>query len=69
VLLESSSLSIETALRDAPAAEQINHQYDQRNYQQQVNQAARDMEAKTQQPQNQKHNENCPKHIDLLFLI
>jgi hypothetical protein len=27
-----------------------------------MDQAARDVEAETQQPQNQQDNENCPKH-------
>jgi hypothetical protein len=29
-----------------------------------VDQAAADMQAETQKPQNQKNNENCPKHIN-----
>jgi hypothetical protein len=32
-----------------------------------VNQTASHVEAKAKKPQNQKHNENCPKHVDLLF--
>jgi hypothetical protein len=31
-----------------------------------VNQTTGDVEAETQKPQNQKHNENRPKHIYLL---
>ncbi len=41
----------------------------QSNHQQQVNQTAGHVEAETQKPQNQKHNENCPQHIDLLSSI
>jgi hypothetical protein len=51
--LESSfPFSIETALRSAPAAHQVNDKYDDCNHQQQVNQTSGYMEAKTKQPQN-----------------
>jgi hypothetical protein len=55
-----------TALRNTPAAHQVNDQYHHRNHQQQVNQSAPHVEAKTKKPQNQQHNEDCPKHVDLL---
>jgi hypothetical protein len=32
-----------------------------------VNQPASHVEAKTEKPQNQKHNENCPEQIDLVL--
>jgi hypothetical protein len=59
-------LTVKTALHHTPAAHQVNDQHHQRNHQQQVNQAAGYVEAETKKPQNQKHNENCPKHVDLL---
>jgi hypothetical protein len=31
-----------------------------------MNQSACDVEAETKKPENQKYNENCPKHVDLL---
>jgi hypothetical protein len=31
-----------------------------------MNQTAGDVETEAKKPQNQKHDENCPKHIDLL---
>ena len=55
-----------TALRHAPAAYQVDDQHDQRKHQQQVNQSACDVKAETKKPQNQKHNKNRPKHVDLL---
>ncbi len=54
-------------LRHAPAAHEVNDQQYQRNHQQQVNQPAGHVEAKTKKPQNQKHNENCPERIDLVL--
>jgi hypothetical protein len=59
-------LTVKMALHRTPAAHQVNDQYHQRNHQQQVNQTAGYVEAETKKPQNQKHNENCPKHVDLL---
>jgi hypothetical protein len=38
---------------DVSAGQQVDYQYNQRNYQQQVNQASRYMQAETQQPQDQ----------------
>jgi hypothetical protein len=32
-----------------------------------VDQASANMQTETQKPQNQKNNENRPKHIDLLW--
>ena len=34
-----------------------------------MNQTAGDVEAETEKPQNHKHNEDCPKHVDLLHAI
>jgi hypothetical protein len=43
-------------------AEQIEDQHYYCDDDQQVNQVAADAADKTQQPQNEKNNENCPKH-------
>lgn len=51
------------------AAEQIDDYHHQRYNQQQVNQTSGHMQAETQQPQNQKHSNNCPKHINLLVYL
>jgi hypothetical protein len=52
VLKSSLPDSIKTALRNAPAADQVDDEYDDCDYQQQVNQASGYMEAKAEQPQN-----------------
>lgn len=57
--------------RDSPEAQlgsqsptasgnEVDDQDDQRNHKQKVNQAAGDVKAKAQKPQNQKNDENCP---------
>jgi hypothetical protein len=63
---QSPPASQNAALRHAPAAHQVDDQHDECKHQQQVNQSAGDVKAKTKKPQNQKHNKNCPKHVDLL---
>ena len=52
----------------AAAANQIDDYHHQRYHQQQVNQASGDVQAKPQHPQNQKYNNNRPKHISLLVI-
>jgi hypothetical protein len=47
----------------APAAHQIHDDHDQGDHQQQVNQSTRHMQAKAQEPQNQKYRNNRPKHF------
>src|ERR1019366_5374011 len=64
-----SSQTRVAALHLTPAAHQVNDQHHQRNHQQQVNQTAGYVEAETKKPQNQKHNENCPEHVDLLRAV
>jgi hypothetical protein len=59
----------EASDRALPTANQVDDQNHQRYYQQQVNQAAGDVQAEPQEPQNQKNNENRPKHINLLFIL
>jgi hypothetical protein len=54
-----------TASGSTPTAYQVNDKDYQCNREQQMNQTAGYVQAKTEKPQNQKHNENCPKHIDL----
>jgi hypothetical protein len=52
------------ASQNATAArDQVEEQDDQSDHEQNVNQAARNMKAEPQQPQDQKNHENCPKHI------
>jgi hypothetical protein len=66
------SAPLKTASGRSAAANQIDDYYHQRYNQQQVNQTTGNMQAKPQQPQNQKHSDNGPKHSDLLvnpFLI
>jgi hypothetical protein len=53
--------------RSASSAQQVNDQDYQTHNQEQVDQAAADMQAETQKPQDQKNNQNCPKHGNLLF--
>jgi hypothetical protein len=53
----------------ASAANEVDDQNHHRYYQQQMNQATGDVEAEPQEPQNQKYNENRPKHINLLFIL
>src|SRR5579863_10253030 len=50
----------------AAAANQIDDDHYQSYRQQQVNQASGYMQAEAQQPQNQKHVDNRPKHRNLL---
>jgi FtsZ-interacting cell division protein ZipA len=44
------------------AGHQVDDQHNHRNHQQQVDQASCDVEAPSQQPENQQNRENCPKH-------
>jgi hypothetical protein len=46
----------------APPGDQVDDQDNERYDQQKVNQAAGDMEAETQQPENEKDDKDCPKH-------
>ena len=50
----------------SPAAYQVDDEYDHSYNQQQVNKAACDMKAESQEPHNYEDDENCPKHIRLL---
>jgi hypothetical protein len=52
-----------------PSGYQVEDQNNNRYNDQQMNQAATDMEAEAEQPQNQENYENCPKHILLLQLL
>lgn len=45
------------------AGNQVNDQHNHGNHQQQVDQAAANMEAESQKPENQQNRENCPKHV------
>jgi hypothetical protein len=50
----------------AAAAQQIDDHHNQGNDQQYVNQTTGYVQAKAQDPQNQKHSNNRPKHVSLL---
>jgi hypothetical protein len=49
------------------SGQQVEDQDDYRQYQEQVNEAAGDMEAEAQEPENHENYEQCPKHILLLL--
>ena len=65
-LLVPAIVTASLSNRAAPSAYQINDENHQPHNQEQVNQASTDMQAETQKPQNQKNNENCPKHVNPL---
>jgi hypothetical protein len=50
------------ASQAAAPADQVKDQNDDRNDDQKVDQTAADMEAETQEPQNQQNDKNCPEH-------
>jgi|SRR5271154_4159596 hypothetical protein len=54
------------ALGHTAAAHEVDDQHYDGNHQQQMNQTAGYVKAKAKKPKNQKHNENRPKHVDLL---
>jgi hypothetical protein len=47
------------------SSDQVEDQDDQREHQKEMNQAASDVKAEAQKPQNQNDHKNCPKHIHL----
>jgi hypothetical protein len=49
------------------SGDQIDDQNDERYDQQKVNQASGDMEAETQQPENENDDKDCPKHCCSFF--
>jgi len=51
------------------AAQKVNDENYKRHHKQQVDQTAGHMETEAEKPQNQKHYENCPKHIYSPLLI
>jgi hypothetical protein len=62
--LTNRSFALFRKLSDrAASAQQIDDHYNQGDDQQYVNQTAGHVQAKTQEPQNQKHSDNRPKHI------
>ena len=50
----------------AASGNQVDDEDDQRDDQQKVDQAAGDVKAEAQKPQNHKNDDNCPKHIQHL---
>jgi hypothetical protein len=68
--ISTSARIAEAFLNGASApGDQVDNQNDQRHYQQNMNQAAGDVQAKAQKPQNHKNYEYCPKHLYILFRI
>jgi hypothetical protein len=55
-------------LQAAASTDQVNDQYHQRYDQQYMYQAAGNVEAESQQPQNNKHYENSPEHMFTSYL-
>jgi hypothetical protein len=53
----------------ATATQKVNDENYKRDHKQQMDQAASHMETEAEKPQNQKHYENCPKHICSPLLI
>jgi hypothetical protein len=49
--------------------DQVEDQDDQRYDQQKMNQAAGDMKAETQEPENENDDKDCPKHCCSLYCI
>ena len=58
-----SSHSGEKRSDSSSSAQQVDDENDQSHHQQQMDQASRYMQAEAKQPQNQKHHEDRPKHI------
>jgi hypothetical protein len=46
----------------SPATDQVEDKHDDRNHNENVDEAAADVEGKAKQPQDQKNNEDCPEH-------
>lgn len=57
-----------TSLSAAAAGDQVDNQDDQSDHQQNVNQAACNVKAESQQPQDHENHEDCPEHTFLLRL-
>jgi hypothetical protein len=53
----------------APPRDQVDDQHNQRNNQQNVNQAAGNMEAEAQKPQNEEDDKDCPEHSYSFFTL
>jgi len=60
---EQHSQTLADSQNAAASGDQVDDEDDQRDDQQKVDQAAGDVKAEAQKPQNQKDNENGPKHI------
>ena len=59
-----SSAQLVFDLYSSTSSDQLKHQYDDRNNQKNMNEASHRLtgEPKTEGPQNQKNDNNCPKH-------
>jgi hypothetical protein len=49
-------------LDSSAAADQVEDENDDRYHQQNVNEAAADVKAEAQQPEDEKNDDDCPKH-------
>jgi hypothetical protein len=47
---------------NSAACDQVDDQHDNSQYQQQMDEAASNVEAEAQKPQDQQNRKNCPKH-------
>lgn len=65
VVVDRTPETFEVSENAPSSGHQVEDQDRERNHEQQVNQAARDVEAEAQEPQKQNEYENCPKHIHL----
>src|SRR5215813_12888740 len=63
-LVEKSNCGRAKAKRlDCPAARnQVDHRYNERNYEQQMDQTASNMKSPAKKPEDNEDRENCPKH-------
>jgi hypothetical protein len=60
---------MKTVLQRPPARDQIHDQDDDGNDEQQMNERATEMTDESEQPQNQKHNKDSPKHMFSFELV
>jgi hypothetical protein len=63
--LRGQQAHLPSSNRASPSAHQVDDQNYQSYNQKQVDQASTDMQSEAQKPQNQKNDQNGPKHGDL----
>src|SRR5438270_13779770 len=58
-----SKLATGAAQLNCPAAsDQVDHRYDERNHEQEMNQTAGHVKSPAEKPEDDENRENCPKH-------